>query len=378
MSKNIKVLQVIGGMYVGGAERVVYNIVTLSDSSKFDMSVYCTHGVGELGEELIDKGYSVNLLGRGVGIFKTLQGIKKFIHDTRPDVIHTHSVSAFLAIAPLVAFTKMPPWTHTFHFGNYPHIKKSYLYGKRLLGRFATKLVAVSESQRQAVIDHLHAKKSSIVTIFNGVKSNPYLGDMVMRNKIRTEFNYEEEDIILACIVVLTEQKGIPYLLESIDRIIDACPNVKLLIVGGGPLESELHAQAANLKHHKCVKFAGWRNDIPQLMTAIDIFVLPSLWEGLPMVLLEAMATALPVLVTDVADNLNVVGQGKAGYIVESANSDAIVDAAIKLVSDMDNTRAMGQIALERYQSLYTVDKMISAYENLYLNITSTNTAKQK
>ncbi|MCW8934258.1 MAG: glycosyltransferase [Gammaproteobacteria bacterium] len=372
MSGKVKVLQVIGGMYLGGAERVVHNIVKKKDDSKFDISIYCTHGIGELGDDLINDGYTVDLLGRGTGILKTLRKVKQYVTKTKPDVIHTHSISAFLAIAPLVVFTKMPPWVHTFHFGNYPHIKKQYLYAKRLFGRFATKLVAVSESQRNAVISHLSVKPDKIMTIFNGVTSNPFLGSLESRAQIRNEFAYTDDDIVLSCIVVLTEQKGIPYLLNSIDKIVDANPNVKLLIVGGGPLEDELQRQVSKLRHKECVKFAGWRSDVHQIMTGIDVFVLPSLWEGLPMVLLEAMATALPVLVTNVADNLNVVGQGESGYVVPSADSDALTESAIKLVSDMDKAKAMGQLALQRYQSKYTVNKMVSAYEKLYLDVQST------
>lgn len=366
MSNKTRVLQVIGGMYLGGAERVVSNIVTHLDSDKYDLVIYCIHGVGELGEDLISRGYKVELLGRNTGILETLVKIKKYINSYKPHIIHTHTISAFLAIGPLAVLTNLPKWIHTFHFGNYPHIKRSYLYSKRIFGRFAAKLVTVSDSQRTAVIKYLSASPSKTLTIFNGVHVNSYIDDPDIRYSIRDEFGYGNNDIVLACIVVFTEQKGLSYLLQSIDKTVDKIPNMKLLLVGGGPLEAALKKQASELKHKDVITFAGWRKDIQQIMCGVDAFVLPSLWEGLPMVLLEAMASKLPVVVTDVADNLEVVGQGIAGYVVPPADASALSDATVELLSDMVKAKIMGVVALKRFQESYTVDIMVSNYDKLY------------
>lgn len=366
MSNKTRVLQVIGGMYLGGAERVVSNIVTHLDPDKYDLVIYCIHGVGELGEDLINRGYKVELLGRNTGIIKTLVTIKNYINIYKPDIIHTHTISAFLAIGPLAALTKLPKWIHTFHYGNYPHIKKTYLYSKKLLCRYATKLVTVSNSQKLAVMKYLSHNPAKTLTIFNGVHENPYLDDPNVRNSIRNEFNYDNNDIVLACIVVFTEQKGLTYLLQSIDMIADKVPSMKLLLVGGGPLDEELKKQASELKHKDIITFAGWRKDIQQIMCGVDAFVLPSLWEGLPMVLLEAMASKLPVIVTDVADNLEVVGQGISGYIVPPEDTTALADSTVKLLSDMVKAKIMGVEGFKRYQESYTVDIMVRNYAKLY------------
>ena len=366
MSNKIKVLQVIGGMYLGGAERVVYNIVTHLDPEKYDLVIYCIHGVGELGEDLINRGYKVELLGRNTGILKTLFTVSKYINLYKPDIIHTHTISAFLAIGPLAAIKKIPKWIHTFHYGNYPHIKKSYLYSKKLLSRFSTRLVTVSNSQKAAVTKYLSCGPAKTLTIFNGVNGNPFLDDMYVRSSIRNEFGYDHNDIVLACIVVFTEQKGLTYLLQSIDGIADKIPNVKLLLVGGGPLEVELKKQASEIRHKDVITFAGWRKDVQQIMCGADAFILPSLWEGLPMVLLEAMASKLPVIVTDVADNLEVVGQGVSGYIVPPADIPSLVDSTVKLLSDMRKAKIMGVEGFKRYRESYTVDIMVGNYAKLY------------
>jgi len=369
MNKKVRILQIIHGMYLGGAENVVFNIIKKIDTEKYEIVLCCTHGAGELGERLIDEGYSVEVFERGIGAFQTFKRIKAHIKKVEPDIVHTHGVSAFLAVGPLYLWNKLPPWIHTFHFGNYPHIQKSYLYGQMIFARFAKKLIAVSESQRNAVIEHLRVKPKQISTVFNGVPNNPCVFNDEVRKEIRDEFNFSDTDLVFSCIVVFTEQKGVNYLLQAVDKVVESAPNAKFLIVGGGPLDESLRNQASQLKHSDSVVFAGWRQDIHQIMTAIDVFVLPSLWEGLPMVLLEAMASARPVVVTDVADNLNVVGQGEAGYVVPPKDTKALEEAILKLALNEDDIQSMGKAALARYESQYTVDKMVQGYEKVYTDI---------
>ena len=368
MGNKVRVLQVIHGMHYGGAENVIRNIITKIDSDKFNVSICCVNFTGSIGEALKKKGYDIIALDKDIGIIKTLLTMREVINNKQPDIIHTHGIPAFLAIAPIYIFQKKFKWIHTYHFGNYPHINKKYLYAQKVLSRFATKLVAVSESQRRAVLRHLYVKKEKITTIFNGVSSNPYLDDHDIRSSYRNEFGYTDEDIVVSCIVVLTKQKGVKYFLDSVSHIISENQRVKILIVGGGPLEEELKEQAKNSHFSSSIKFTGWRKDINKIMVAIDVFVLPSLWEGLPMVMLEAMASRLPVVATDIADNANVLKNGKVGLIVPPKDSVALGDAIIKIVNDKEYAKSLGESAINRYRSDYEVEKMVSNYEKLYMD----------
>jgi len=376
MHKKVKILQVIHGMHFGGAENVVKHLSLESDHNLFESTICCTNFLGALGEQLIADGYAVELLPPSLGIFATLKNIMRLINDKKPDIIHTHGIPAFLAVAPLYLLRRRPYWMHTFHFGNYPHIKRSYLYAQRILSRFANQLIAVSNSQKQAIIDHLYVSESKITTVFNGVPENSFRQDAAIRGKMRLEFGYTDEDIVLVSICVLTKQKGISYLLDAVDEIVTAVPNAKILIVGGGDVEEELWEKSRGLKCSASVQFAGWRSDVYEILASADAFVLPSLWEGLPMVLLEAMSTGLPILVTDVSDNSGVIKDGESGYVVPPADAGLLAKAAIKLLSDKNKMRAFGAASLDRYSSFFSVGKMLAGYEAIYLDLVRTGSKR--
>jgi len=369
MGNKIKILQVIHGMHYGGAENVVFNIIKKINTDKFDVSICCVNFIGDIGEVLNEEGFKIHVLESGIGVVNTLNAVKDIIFTNNIDVVHTHGIPAFLAVAPLCVFQKNIKWMHTYHFGNYPHIAKKYLYAQKILSRFAKQLVAVSESQKRAVLKYLSVKENKLTVVFNGVSNNPCLGNQEERDSYRSEFGYTNDDFVVASIVVLGKQKGITYLIQSVDAIVKKNSNVKILIVGGGPLEEELKDQASKLAFSESIKFTGWRKDISEIMNAIDLFVLPSLWEGLPMVLLEAMSSRLPVVVTDIADNANVVNNGEAGILVPPKDPDALADSILKVANDESYAKQLADNAYHRYNSQYAVEKMISNYENIYLDL---------
>jgi glycosyltransferase involved in cell wall biosynthesis len=285
--------------------------------------------------------------------------------------MHTHGTSALLATGPVYTYSRLPTWLHTFHFGNYPHIPKKYLYGEMLLTRFADHLVAVSESQRDSVIKHLHVPENKITTVFNGVEENPFHNDNEVRNSVRSEFGYSGEDIVIGCIAVLSEQKGVTYLLDAVKNVVNSVPRAKFLIVGGGRLQDDLVEQSRKLGIDDIVTFTGWRPDALQIFAGIDIFVQPSLWEGLSMVLLEAMSTELPVLVTDVADNSKILSHGENGLIISPKDTESIEQGLIALCTDKVQATLMAKRAYSSYLESFTVGAMVRRYERIYLDLTN-------
>ena len=131
--RKIKVLLIIHGLHTGGAENVVKHIVREIDPELFDITVYCTKAIGIVGEELLKDNYRV-VLGSNTqkGKIASMIELKRFIGDLNPDVIHSHGTTAILAMGLLCVFSRMPPTAHTFHFGNYPHIRKYYLLEEKL------------------------------------------------------------------------------------------------------------------------------------------------------------------------------------------------------------------------------------------------------
>lgn len=359
-------MQLIHGMYLGGAENVVANIVRQVDRSRFDVQICCLKEKGVLGEKLESEGARVILPEKASGRLGKLRALKRLIATEQPDLLHSHGTTALLNVGPACLTGTRVPLIHTYHFGNYPHIPKSYLWSERVFSRLACRRVAVSESQKASVVEHLYIREDKVDVVFNGVPENACRGDDASRAQARSELGYGEEIIVVGCIAVLSQQKGVNYLLESARELLERDPRLRFVIVGGGRLEQELREQCNQYGLDGKVQFTGWRSDALRLLGALDIFILPSLWEGLPMVLLEAMATELPIVVTDVADNRNIIENGVSGLVIPPKDPAAISKALRRMAGDMMTAREMGRAAYERYRACYSDAVMVEQYQSLY------------
>jgi glycosyltransferase involved in cell wall biosynthesis len=154
--------------------------------------------------------------------------------------------------------------------------------------------------------------------------------------------------------------------LQAAAKIAGRAPHVKFLIVGGGPAEKALKSEAETLGIGSRVLFTGWRPDGRRLLPALDIFVMSSLWEAMPMALLEAMAARRAIVVTDVSDNRSVVENGACAVLVPPGDAGAIADALQTLVNDREMAVAMGERAYRRFAEGFTTGRMVSEYEALY------------
>ncbi len=368
---KIKVLQVIHGLRPGGAEKVVIDLATRCDRNVIDMEVCCINHTGPLADELERAGIPV-LMPRYPGkrsYLGTSRALRRLIEERAPDVVHSHGDVALFDLGPAYALSKPAPLIHTYHFGNYPHIRKRHLYAQAFYARFADQLVAVSDHQRQAVIKHMFVPPARIHTVLNGVADRPDLSQPERVAAKRAELGLAPDDIALGCVAVLTEQKGVTYLLQAARKLLPRDPRLKLLIVGGGRLFEPLQQEAAELGLGEHVIFTGWREDVREILPALDIFVMPSLWEAMSIVLLEAMAAGCPIVATDVGDNAKFVHDGETGLIIPPRQPNALVEAVAKLVEDPQRRARFGEAARAHYLAELTLENMIRHYERLYRRI---------
>ena len=187
-----------------------------------------------------------------------------------------------------------------------------------------------------------------------------------LRERKRAELGLAPDTFVIGAVAVLTEQKGITYLLQAARTIVDKTPNVRVVVVGGGQLEQHLRreADARGLGGH--VLFTGWRSDVSELMLAFDIFAMPSLWEAMPLVLLEALAAAQPIVLTTVGDNRRIVDDGAAGMLVPPRDPAALAAAVLDLIERPEARRALGARARRRFEQSFRTDRMVSSYQRLY------------
>jgi glycosyltransferase involved in cell wall biosynthesis len=291
--------------------------------------------------------------------------------------VHTHGLTGILYAGPIYAFGSLPPVVHTFHFGNYPHLKKKYLIGEMVCAKFINQLISVSDVQRENLIKYLHINPAKIKTIWNGVSPSLEQSQQTISNK-RAEFGYHSDDIVIGCVAVLTKQKGVENFLEAISLIKNQFKNAKFLIVGGGPLQQELQEKAKNLNIANKVHFAGWRSDAREILPILDIYVMPSLWEAFSVALLEAMAAKLPIIVTDIAEHSKLIKHKVRGLLIPPRDPKALADAIATLVNNREMRKGFAQSSYQFFLQNLTIEKMIEKHEQLYAELANRNIRKNE
>lgn len=298
--------------------------------------------------------------------------LRRYVKENGPfDVVHGHS-SKGGALARLLkivgvggsrflytpnAFVTLSPGIST---------KRKYLFGwveRTLANSFGDSVIAVSEREADHAAD-LRIRGSKIRVIPNGVE----LGQprsMRDRERIRSQHGFDSEDIIVGFVGRLDYQKAPEVLIESF-RSLGRSSNLHLVLVGDGPQRSELEKVVLEYGLSHSVHLLGYRSDVRDLLGLMDIFVLPSRYEGLPYALLEAMAAGLPVVGTQVPGNIDLIRPGGNGYLVPLDAPRMLSDSLRRLIDSADLRGAMGRESRKLVEELYTVDQMVRSTLSLY------------
>jgi glycosyltransferase involved in cell wall biosynthesis len=278
-------------------------------------------------------------------------------------LIHAHEFDAIVHGTFAAAIGRIPI-VATIHGKNYYWEKKIRRMAYRLVSRYAH-MVTVSQDLKQFVTERTGISGRRIQVIYNGIDAFPDI-DVQEQARTRNEIGLSSDDQIVGAIGSLYPVKGHRYLIESIPSVIRACPAAKFLLVGRGDQEVALKDRIKQLGLERYVYFLGLRQDIGRLLSIMDIFVLPSLSEGLSVATLEAMASAKPVVATRVGGNPELVIEGETGMLVPSEDSGALAQSITTLLLDKDRARTFGQNGRRRVEQRFHINMMIDEYQKLY------------
>lgn len=381
LSSAIRILHVIPTLGRGGAERQLVSLVT--NASAEEHIVCYLREPSDFAEELRGNGHVVVPL-KAAGGAKWLKGaakLSRLLKLYQPDIVQTWlldaSISARLSQilgprVPLVTALQNPDYEpETIRTANWPLLKTSNLLRlDRITARWTTpRFVACSNFVKRSAQQHLRIPESALEVIYNSVDPETLRCQPGEPQRLRESLAIPPDAVVFLNVGRLDPQKGQEYLLRAFQKVAAAAPNAFLVIAGEGPLREPLTALVGELGVTDKVRFMGRRPDVGAVLEMADVFVFPSLFEGLGLALVEAMFKKLPCIVSRIDVLLEVIADRESGLAVAPGSVDELADAMIKLHADPALREVFGsrgeQIAAARFHQKVTVPQ----WENLYVQI---------
>src|SRR5215207_1199878 len=373
-SRKHKIAYVIDGLSMGGAERLMVPTLKHLDRDHFDATVCALQSKdgNPMAEEIRAMGIPVDCLNiRHLRDLNALPRLIGYLRGIGADLVHTQLEFANI-LGNLSAKSLRLPSVCTIHIMHSLDVKTKLKLHQKIewfvLRQFCDRVISVSEEARQYHIDISGAAPRQVVNIYNGIDLSHYMN--VNRDKerinVRTEFGIPSDANLLTTVAVLRPQKGIQFMVRALPAIIETSPNTYYLVVGSGSHQHALVEEAKKNRVTDRVLFAGMRKDVPRLLAASDVFVLPTLTEALPTVLAEAMAAKLPIVASRVGGIPEMVTDGQNGCLVEPEDIHGLVSACNSLLSDAEQRAAMGAEGWKVVNRKFNIEQQVDQLEKLY------------
>jgi glycosyltransferase involved in cell wall biosynthesis len=340
---------------MGGAEKVVLDMIHAVKLRYPDIEIHCCVNGGHMAEQIEKEGIPVSMIHlEKRKTIATLRMLTKIIHEFKPDVIHSHH--RYTSYLLDVFFKSKASIIHT------EHVLRQ---DKKLFFRYGHKATGVSESVRQNLIEYYGVPEKDAITIHNGVVAHK--ADPMIVESIRAQHLFENIPLKALLIGRLEEQKGHTYLIDAIKHLsIEERKRLRIFLAGDGHLEIDLKAQMKKIGVEGNFIFMGHTDRVPEYLEICDFVVLPSLWEGMPLSVLEAYSAGKAVLATNIPGTREVMLDGVTGYMVSVKSSEALAQGLKKILTQPEKLISMGENARECWQESYSFDQTIDAYYQLY------------
>ena len=371
----IRVLQLIASLPVGGAEDLVAALVTGLDPRRFQVQAATIGPPGAVGEELSRAGHPVVSLGldlKRTPFWRIVARVRDLLGDVRPDILHTHLYHPNLygRLASLgMGLSGVVASVHN----SYTRVKLHRCLWNFLLSGVTDKVLVSSPRVWQDVRTWDRVPAGKLEVFPYGINLHD-LDDARDPAEVRAELGVK--GFVLGVVGRLEEQKGQRFLLAAVSKLSREIPNLSVLLVGEGRESQALRRRAEELGVSPLVRFLGTRRDLPRLFHAMDLFIQPSLWEGLPLTLLMAMGARLPVVGTRVSGVTEVIEDGRNGRLVAPGDSEALAKAIRELYRRPELRSRMAEAGRQTVAQRYSQEAMLRRLEQLYLQIMEKKTGR--
>jgi sugar transferase (PEP-CTERM/EpsH1 system associated) len=355
----IHVGHVLLSLRPGGLENGVVNVINGLDRREFLSSVCCLQTSGEFAERITDERCRILEFGLRPGndpllVWRLARAFKAL----RLDVVHTRNAEAFFYGALAAKLACVPALVHSEHGRVFPEKWHRALVQRWLL-RGASAAFAVSAQLAEQLVTHIGVPAGSIRVIYNGVDSRKFAGRTAQR---------APGEVLIGSVGRLVAVKNYGLLLQALARLPPQIP-WRLVLIGDGPERRQLESAAEGLGIGARVSFLGHRDDVAELLGDLDLFVLPSISEGMSNTLLEAMAAGVAVIASDVGGNREVIEAGRSGLLFANGDVQAAAQAIEQLAVDAPLRRKFADAGQQRANTTFGMGTMLRAYEDLYRSV---------
>lgn len=369
MSKRIKIIRVVVGLNNGGVQQMVLNLFKGLNKNLFEPVALAIENTGAIGYEIEQAGFKVINLGLhrdNFSFLKIIRTLQKVFMMEKPDIVHASSYypSIYARIAAkLAAVPVLISHEHTVFTTKRP--KRQII--SHLVSGFTDLHIAVGIGVREQLIDWYRIPESKVAVVYNGVNT------AVFKRTLPVTMAKENLDIPLGAFVIgyvgrLDPGKGHKYLFQAI-REIRGKFNLCCIIAGTGRHEDYVKRLAEDSGISDITRFLGLRRDIPDLLSAMDVFVLPSFQEGFSNALIEAMAVGCPVIASDIHGNNEAVKNGENGLLVPPGDSSALKGSLETLITNDEIRLEMSQAAMKKVEERFSMKRHIETMERIYFTL---------
>jgi len=301
---------------------------------------------------------------------RPLATLARFFRRWRPDIVNPHLFRSTVVAAPLARLAGVPAVVETYHGREgwrQGGMRGTFLVD-RTIARMLDRAIAVSEAAGRFLVEGKGYPADRIVVVPNGRDLTAF-APAGHREAVRKELGLDDGVPLIGVVGRLETQKGHRYLLDAWPAVLREFPDARLLVIGDGSLRTDLERQAQQLGIAPSIVFLGFRTDMPRLLDGLDGLALPSLYEGMPLTVIEASAMACPVVATAVDGTPEVIEDDVTGWLVPPADPESLARAVVRLLVDRDRARAIGRAGRERVLLQFDLGRQVEATARVYRSV---------
>jgi len=369
-SEPIRVLHVVSTFAIKTDTIWLSQLLSRCSRERLDSSIACMYGGGPMQRRFSDLGVPTFQLHAPRGISPSgLWQLLRLVRRVRPQVLHTHLLRADL-YGGLAGRLSGVPVVLTSQYALFPCARAVKRRSDRVLDRlcrlFATDALAVSEAVRRDLIDRVGWPSDRVHTVRTGLDFDAWPSNLPVGMQWRKSWGIDTDSPLIVTVARLSYEKGLEVLVEAAALVSSEFPNARFLIVGEGPAAGSLAEQIAQLDLKGVVHLAGFHQDVPSILSAADLFVLPSHMEGLPNAVLEAFAAGLPVVASAVGGLPEAVEHERTGLLVPPGDAPALAAAVCRLLREPQFARLVARQGSQAAREKFSLQRVARIYAALY------------